>query len=118
MPKRYSTISSPSSANEVYYDCTDSLKPTEILSSYTITSQDTTLLAISGDAINTTEIVTQVGTTGPDQTIAIGRGLVFTVTSQRETGPVEVGIEIVFTGSLNTSLKDTVIQPIDRNITS
>lgn len=113
MAYSFSAISSPTGVRDVQVDCTNMLEPPEILSSVSVTSQDTTLLTIASAAVNTTVLTKDDGVS----TIAIGKGVTFTVSAIR-AATADVEITVKMTGDSNTVDTVTIIQPIVKTITS
>ena len=113
MAYTFSALSTPTGARDVQVDFTNKLETLELISAVVVTSKDTTLLAISGEAANTVVLTKDDGV----GTIGVGKGVTFKVAAAREaTDDVEITVKI--TGDSNTVDTITIIQPLVKTITS
>ena len=113
MAYRFSPLSTPDGVRDVQVDCTNCLKPLELISSVTVVSKDTTLLTISDEAVNTTVLTKDDGVS----TIGVGKGVEFTVNAVRRSA-ADVEIEMVITGDISTVEKVSLTQPLPHSLAS
>ena len=113
MALRFSNMGGKDSTEPRYFDCTPKLEAEELVSSATVTSQDTTILTISGAEVNTNLVTKEDGTT-----IGIGKGITWKNTLVKDI-IADVEIVIAYVGDGNTSGQSvTVVQPVVKTITS
>ena len=103
----FSPISSPSGVSTQQVDCTNKLKPLELLSSITVVSQDTTGVTIDNAAINTVVLTKDDGVSKID----IKKGFTFDVTSVRKQ-IANIPIKVTWTGDDGTIGSATISQPV------